>query len=92
MRDAPDARYPDRDWTSEKSAMVSVVIAPALGPMSTVTRDLLEERRRLLAEVQRVREDNDELRERLAYAHREIEQLRARVIALIRSAHVAAQR
>jgi hypothetical protein len=60
MRDASAARDPDRDRT------VSVTIAPALGPMSAVTRDLLEERRRLLAEVRRLREDNDDLRERLA--------------------------
>jgi hypothetical protein len=92
MSDAPDARDPDRDRTSKKSAMVSVVIAPALGRISTVTRDLLEERRRLLAEVQSVREDNDDLRERLAYAHREIEQLRARPIALIQPSHVAASK
>jgi hypothetical protein len=40
--------------------------------VSTATRDLTE-RRRLLAQVQRLRE-NDDLRDRLAYAHREIEQ------------------
>jgi hypothetical protein len=68
---------------SEKSATVSVVIAPAIGPMSAVTRDLLEERRRLLAEVQRLGEDNDQLRERLARAHREIEQLRRSAIACL---------
>jgi hypothetical protein len=43
--------------------------------VSTATRDLLTERRRLLAQVHRLRE-NDDLRHRLAYAHREIEQTR----------------
>lgn len=42
--------------------------------------------------MQRLREDNDDLRERLACAHREIEQLGARPIVLIHPAHVAAPR
>jgi hypothetical protein len=37
----------------------------------------VEERRQRLAEAQRLREDNDDLPERLAYANREIERLRA---------------
>jgi hypothetical protein len=88
--DACDAREPDRDRTGKRSDMVAVVIAPALGPMSAVTRDLLEERRRLLAEVHRLRENNDDLRDRLAYAHREIEHLRTRLLALIDPPRVAA--
>jgi hypothetical protein len=54
------------------------------------TSDLLAERRRLLAEVHRLRGGNDDLREQPAYAHREIEQLRPRLIAVINPSPVGA--
>jgi hypothetical protein len=48
--------------------------------------------RRLRAQVHRLEEDTDDLRSRLAYAHLEIEQLRARLIEVTRPMGTAAPR
>jgi hypothetical protein len=66
--------------------------------MSVVTRDLPEDHHRVLAEVHRLREDSDDLRERrdrrerLVESHGEIEQLPTRLITAINPSRVVAPR